>query len=64
MYYDIHIFHDRKNSFSVPFESKHLDEQDIIEDAINNGVLDTEDARAVDSVDLLTEDEYKRMKNI
>ena len=64
MYYDIHIFHNRKNSFSIPFESNSIDELEIIKDAVTGGFLSRFDADAVDYVEIITYDEYKAMKNI
>jgi hypothetical protein len=64
MYYEIHVFHNRQNSFSIPFETSTHDENEIIEDAITKGILSSEDANAVDYVELISEHEYKNMKNI
>ena len=69
-YFDIHVFHSRKDGFSVPMaildrnEDDSFDEDEIIEMAVRHKVLDAEDANYVDSVDDITEKEYNDMKGI
>jgi hypothetical protein len=69
-YFDVHVFHSRKDGFSVPVaiqdrnESQSFDEDEIIEMAVAQGNLDAEDANYVDSVDDITEKEYNDMKGI
>jgi len=67
-YFDVHVFHSRKDGFSVPVaiqdrnEDQSFDDDDIIAQAVELGVLDAEDAMYVDSVDDITEREYNDIK--
>lgn len=67
-YFDVHVFHSRKDGFSVPVAvldrnvDDSFDDDDIIAQAVAQGVLDAEDAMYVDSVDDITEQEYNQMK--
>lgn len=63
-YFDLHVFHSRNNGFSVPVkiqaETKPTEEQ-VIEHALMNDLIDSEDADSVDYVDDIEEDTYKEM---
>jgi hypothetical protein len=67
-YFDVHVFHSRKDGFSVPVaiqdrsEDDSFDDDDIIEQAVELGLLDAEDANYVDTVDEITSEEYNDMK--
>ena len=67
-YFDVHVFYSRKDGFSVPVaipnrnEDQSYDDDEMIELAVAQGVLDAEDANHVDSVDEITEQEYNQMK--
>jgi len=64
-FYDVHVFISRKNGFSVPvtFESETpLDDDEIIQETVNQGILDSDDAKMVDYVEEITEEEYNDMK--
>lgn len=67
-YFDLHVFHSRKDGFSVPVaiqdrnEDDSFDDDDVIEQAVELGLLDAEEAQYVDSVDDITEQEYNQMK--
>lgn len=65
-YYDVHVFYSRKNGFSVPVEIEtdedFLDEDEVIEIALNRGLIESEDSMQVDYVMELDENEYKNMK--
>jgi len=69
-YFDVHVFHNRKDGFSVPvaIQDRNVDDSfnddDIIAQAVEQGVLDAEDANYVDSVDDISEQEYNDMKGI
>ena len=67
-YYDIHVFYNRKDGFSVFLEidsqKKIQSDDDIIIEAIAKGVLESEDSLNVDYVSEITEEEYKQAKNI
>ncbi|MEN6291074.1 MAG: hypothetical protein ABFD07_03515 [Methanobacterium sp.] len=72
-YFDVHVFYSRKDGFSIPVEmdidengedSHGYFEDDVIEFAVNNKLLDLEDSEHVDSVDEIEFDEYKQMKGI
>lgn len=63
-YYDVHVFYDRKNGFSSPIKiesDKTLTDEEVIEYAVNNEHIDSEDARYVDNVTEISEDEYDQM---
>lgn len=66
-YFDLHVFYSRKNGFSVPVEIETEDElleDEVIEYATNNNLIDEEDANQVDSVVEIDEKEYNDMKGI
>jgi hypothetical protein len=64
VYYDVHVFHSRHDGFSVPVKSEagELDDDAIIDLALEQGLMNTEEARSVDYVEELTEQEYNNMK--
>lgn len=69
-YFDVHVFHSRKDGYSVHIAMSDMNEGDaymdeeVIESAVAQGVLDAEEANYVDSVDDITEQEYNQMKGI
>ena len=66
-YYDLHVFYSRKDGFSVPvmIESEEvLSEDEVIKYAVDNNIIDGEDANQVDSVVEIPEFEYNQMKGI
>jgi hypothetical protein len=69
-YFDLHVFHSRKDGFSVPvkMENPHIDEaitdDTIIEFAVKENLIDAEDADYVDSIEEIDEAEYNQMKGI
>lgn len=69
-YFDIHVFHNRRDGFSVPVAladrstDQSFDEDDIIELSVELGLLEGEDSHYVDTVDEITEEEYNQMKGI
>lgn len=64
-YFDLHVFYSRNNGYSVPVkmekEYKPSEEQ-IIQYAIDNKLIDSEDAQQIDYVDDIDEETYKEMK--
>jgi hypothetical protein len=69
-YFDLHVFHSRKDGFSVPIkmENPNVDEahtdDTIIEFAVKENLIDAEDADYVDSIEEIDEAEYNQMKGI
>lgn len=66
-YFDLHVFYSRKNGFSVPVEIETEDElleDEVIEYATKNNLIDEDDANQVDSVVEISEKEYNDMKGI
>jgi CBS domain containing-hemolysin-like protein len=67
-YFDVHVFHSRKDGYSVPVAMSDKNEDDaymdeeVIESAVAQGILDSEEANYVDSVDDINEQEYNQMK--
>lgn len=63
-YFDLHVFYSRNDGFSVPIkmeaDSKPTEEQ-IIDFALVNDLIDSEDAKMVDYVDDIEEDTYSDM---
>ncbi len=63
-YFDLHVFHSRNDGFSVPVriqaESKPTEEQ-VIENALINDLIDSEDAKCVDYVDDIDSETYIEM---
>lgn len=68
LFYDVHVFVSRKNGFSVPVKIEnaieHLDDDTVILEAVNQGVLDADDAKMVDYVEEITELDYNDLKVI
>ena len=65
MYFDVHVFYSRSNSFSVPIKINTSefgrDDESIIEYAIAMGILDNDDAEQVDYVEEIEYDDYIAM---
>lgn len=63
-YYDLHVFYSRNNGFSMPLmiESEdELFEDDVIDFALKNNIIDSEEANQVDYVLTIDETEYNQM---
>lgn len=62
-YYSIHIFFDRKNSYSIPFKSNEDSNSEIAitEDAMDCDVITSEESDHVDYIEEITEREYYEM---
>ena len=66
-YFDLHVFHSRKDGYSIPMAildrepEQSYDDDEIIEMAVRHKILDAEDANYVDTVDEISEQEYKDM---
>ena len=61
-YYDIHLFYSRRDGYSLPFSTeseKELSEENVIQLAIDNKFIDTDDADYIDYVNEISEVEYK-----
>jgi len=72
-YFDVHVVEDYEDNtgFSLPvkikegtFEIDGYDYADVINWAVKNDLLDSEDARNVDNVEEIDWHEYKMMKGI
>ena len=65
MYFDVHVFYSRSNSFSVPIKINTSefgrDDESIIEYAIAMGILDNDDAEQVDYGEEIEYDDYIAM---
>lgn len=65
-YFDVHVFYDRNNggSFYIKgeFDGK-WDEDDVINYALDNDLIDAEDALCVDYVAEIDKKEYERATN-
>lgn len=62
-YFDIHVFYSRNDGYSIPFkidDEKYidLDEDEIIELAVELGILDRDDANQVSYVIEISEKDY------
>ena len=61
-YFDLHVFYSRNNGFSfgliIESEDENLQEDFIIQQAILQGKVDSDDADMIDSVDEVSEEEY------
>lgn len=67
-YYDLHVFYSRKDGFSVPVEietdEEMLTDEEVIEFAEKNGLIDDSDSNQVDYVGEIELNEYNDMKGI
>lgn len=68
-YFDLHVFLDRKNSFSVPLktnseETPNFTEEEIINFAVKNNKIDSEEAKSVDYIKEIDEQDYNSLENI
>lgn len=61
-YYDIHVFINRKNGYSIPFKTNAEGEEEILAAAVKAGKLDEGEATQVDSIDEIWDSEYKTME--
>jgi hypothetical protein len=63
-YFEVHIFFSRKEGYSKYFSSdKMLTEEEIITEAINKNIIDSDDAKYVDYTEEISESEYKEAMN-
>lgn len=63
-YYDVHVFYSRNDEFSKPIKietDKIFTDDDVIQYAVDNGHIDSEDAKHVDYVIEIDEKEYNEM---
>jgi len=64
LYYEIHVYVSRKNGYSVVIKIdnaiEHLDDDAVILEAVNQGVLDSEDS-GEGVVTEITEEQYNLM---
>lgn len=63
-YYDLHVFYSRNNGFSKPLmieSEEELTEDEVIDYALKNNIIDSEDANQVDYVLTIDENEYNQM---
>ena len=65
-YFDVHVFYSRKDGFSVFIETFNTgeNEEEIIQEAVNQGYITLGDAKNVDYVEEITADEYQEFKGI
>jgi len=67
-YYDLHVFYSRKDGFSVPVEietdEEMLTDEEVIEFAEKNGLIDDSDSNQFDYVGEIELNEYNDMKGI
>jgi len=67
-YFELHVFLSRKEGYSVPMvildrtPEQSYDEDEIIDIAVQQNVLDAGDADMVDTVDEISEHEYSELK--
>jgi len=62
-YYDVHVFYSRDDGFSVPVATDEpMSDEEVINVALENEDLDSEDAKHVDYVEEIDEDDYNDMK--
>jgi len=61
-YYDVHVFYERDEGFSafLATNRKLTSDEEIIAEAVTQKILDSEDAKSVNNVEEITEEEYKR----
>jgi hypothetical protein len=63
-YYDVHVFHSRKNGFSVVVKSEtELSDEEAIALALKQEKIDSEDADSVDYVEEIDKETYDVMCN-
>ena len=70
-FFDVHVFHSRKNGFSVPvvmddqiddtIDINDIPDEQVIQKAVDNDQIDTEDAEAVDYVEEINEEDFVAM---
>lgn len=68
-YFNIGVFYHKKNSFSVyvemPVETdENIDDDVVVQYAIDNDMMDEEDANQVIYVEEMEEEDYKQTKGI
>ena len=58
----IHIFYDRKNSYSKPFQTDHvfLSEDALLAEAVENHAITAEEAKHVDLVEVVDIQTYAK----
>ena len=63
-YYDVHVFYSRNDGFSKPIKietDKIFTDDDVIQYAVDNGHIGSEDVKHVDYVTEIDEEEYNEM---
>lgn len=73
-FFDVHVFHSRKNGFSVPvvmddqvddtIDINDIPDEQVIQKAVNNDQIDSEDADSVDYVEEISEYDFVAMGGI
>lgn len=64
-YYDIHVHHDSKNSFSVAVQSLHkLSREEAIKLAVDRNRIDSDDAANVDNVTEVSKEDYEAIEGV
>lgn len=63
-YFDVHVFYSRKDGFSVFVKTTKDTEEEVIEEAIKQKLIDSEDAKHVDYVEEISKAEYKRVQSV
>jgi len=58
-YYSLHIFESRNEGYSVGFISEYEEDDEIIDDAVEKGILTLKEADKVDFIECFTEKEFK-----
>ena len=70
-FFDVHVFHSRKHGFSVPvvmddqvddtIDINDIPDEQVIQKAVDNDQIDSEDADSVDYVEEISEDDFVAM---
>ena len=70
-FFDVHVFHSRKNGFSVPvvmddqlddtIDINDIPDEQVIQKAVDNGQIDSEESDSVDYVEEILEEDFFAM---
>jgi len=61
-YYDLHVFFSSQNGFSVPVKTdKPMTKEEVINYAVKQNLIDSEDAKCVDTVEEIDENDYNSL---
>lgn len=73
-FFDVHVFHDRKNGFSVPIvmddqlddtiDINFIPDEQVIQKAIDSDRLDIDDVASIDYVEEINEEDFISMGGI